>query len=151
MPEEAFSLEINCQLVLMILWVSKHLCVGFYFQEMADVLVMTNEPLLPANVEFIFGNLYLMGASCLDANQTICVNQLCVTEIINLLGGKIYFGSWFQRFQSVVGWLPCFCTCGEAIYHGGKCVADQICSTYGGQEAENGKGQGPNILFKSTP
>jgi hypothetical protein len=46
------------------------------------------------------------------ATITWCVSQffVAVTNIWEkqFQGGRIYFGSWLQRFQSVVGWLHCF-------------------------------------------
>jgi hypothetical protein len=38
-------------------------------------------------------------------------------EIINLKEEKVYFGSQFQRFQSMVAWLYCFGPM-TAVHHG---------------------------------
>jgi hypothetical protein len=40
------------------------------------------------------------------------------SEKINLKEAKIYFGSQFQSFQSMLGWLHYFKACGEGEYHG---------------------------------
>jgi hypothetical protein len=43
----------------------------------------------------------------------------------NQLGGRIYFGSWFQRFQSMVGQLNCFQCQGETEDHGREHMVEQ--------------------------
>jgi hypothetical protein len=65
---------------------------------------------------------------------------------------RFYFGSWYQRFKSMV-------LVGPSAF--GPVVGPYIMAvspwqrklfTYGGQEAERRKGQGPNIPFKGlTP
>jgi hypothetical protein len=35
-----------------------------------------------------------------------------------LKGEKIYFGSWFHRFQYTIAWPGCFGACGEAKHFG---------------------------------
>jgi hypothetical protein len=48
-------------------------------------------------------------------------------------------GSWLQKFQSMVSWLPCFGAQGEEGYHGKKHV-EQNCSLDDSQESETEKG-----------
>jgi hypothetical protein len=45
-------------------------------------------------------------------HYTYYVGQLALLWIINLKAGKFYFGSWFQRFKSMVGW---FCSFGILV------------------------------------
>jgi hypothetical protein len=48
-----------------------------------------------------------------------------ILEINNLKGGKTYFGSLFQRFQPMVGWICCFLACQKTEHHGGACEVEQ--------------------------
>lgn len=38
------------------------------------------------------------------------------TEIV-VEGGKVSFGSWFHRFQSLADWLCCFWACTNAVHY----------------------------------
>jgi hypothetical protein len=51
-------------------------------------------------------------------------------------GGMINFGSWFQRFKSMVTWPHCSRPYGKAEYHGRKYTVEQSCSHHSSQEAE---------------
>jgi hypothetical protein len=57
--------------------------------------------------------------SCCKATIAVIVNKYfmsvlvtchygTIPETINLKGGKVYFGSWFQKFQSMAIWTYCF-------------------------------------------
>jgi hypothetical protein len=56
-------------------------------------------------------------------------------EKINLKEEKAYFGSWLQRFQSVVIWLHCYGLIVKQNIMVGA-VAEQSSSLHGNQEAE---------------
>jgi hypothetical protein len=72
-------------------------------------------------------------------------------EINNLEGEKVYFGSVFQRFQPMVGWLTAFGPMqGMHIMVGA--LGGGSCSPYSCWEAEERrKHWGSNIPFKGMP
>jgi hypothetical protein len=53
-------------------------------------------------------------------------------DMNNLKGEKIYFGSQFQRLQSMVCCLHCFWACGEAEYSWHKHMVRQSCLSHSG-------------------
>jgi hypothetical protein len=58
-----------------------------------------------------------------------------IPKQINLKGGRVYFGLWFQRFQSMITW-PCFLwLSGEAAPPGGGCSRGRR-SSHACQEAK---------------
>jgi hypothetical protein len=62
--------------------------------------------------------------------------------MINLRGGKVYLGSQFQMFHSMVAW-PCnLWTCGEAENASGECVAEEDANFMapGNQRGQEGAG-----------
>jgi hypothetical protein len=69
--------------------------------------------------------------------------------VTKLKGGIIYFGSWFQRCQSMV-LAPLIWACDETDHYGGGGAVKQSCSVHVVQEAERKgeKGQGQDKLFK---
>jgi hypothetical protein len=56
------------------------------------------------------------------------------TKRNNLKGGRIYFGSCFQKFQPMVSWLCCFRPVARQKHHGGGCLS------HGSQEAKREPG-----------
>lgn len=55
----------------------------------------------------------------------------------NLKGGKIYFDSWFQRFQFIVTTLGLCCH----VHHGGMHIGVDCYSLCDGQKGGGGKGE----------
>jgi hypothetical protein len=45
-----------------------------------------------------------------------------MSERNNFKDGKICLGSWFQRFQLMVGYLHCFWAAGKAGNHGRRAL-----------------------------
>jgi hypothetical protein len=67
-----------------------------------------------------------------------------------LKGGKIYFGSHFQRLQSMVSWLNCFYAQGKVETLQRKDMAEERCLPLGSQETKRvtGRGQGQDTQLK---
>jgi hypothetical protein len=71
-----------------------------------------------------------------------------MSEISNLEGGKVYFGSQFWRFQFIVSWFLYFWACSEAEHrsaHGTKLLTSKWL------ESRKRRDQGPDIPFKGMP
>jgi hypothetical protein len=68
-----------------------------------------------------------------------------IPGIVNLWGGKVYFGPEFQRFQSQVGWLHCFWACGKEIMLWYGACGRTSCSHPGGQEVKKKKLRAPQM------
>jgi hypothetical protein len=67
-------------------------------------------------------------SSCGWGSGTVLVSFLSlwkIPEIINFKKGKVYFGSQFQRSQSVVSWPQCLWAYGEEAHHGGEHMVQQ--------------------------
>jgi hypothetical protein len=60
-----------------------------------------------------------------------CVKMPEVNE-----GGKVYFGSWFQRFHSMASWLCCFWVCGKAACQSRVRVVEPISLPHGSLEVK---------------
>jgi hypothetical protein len=71
-------------------------------------------------------------------------------ESINLKAGKVYFGSQFQRLQSVVSWLCCFWANSDAEHHG-RTGGEQSHSPQGRQETEGIRQRGPSKQLPQWP
>jgi hypothetical protein len=56
-----------------------------------------------------------------------------IPERINLKGGKVDFGSWFWRVQSMVGWPCCLWAIGKAAHRGEEHMVEPSCSPHGSQ------------------
>jgi hypothetical protein len=115
---------------------------------------------------FCFYNSYPNGYEGYLIAVLICMSL--ITKYVSLLSlwqnswgkqleeGKIYFGSWFQRYQYMVTWLHYFwgtvrqniIACGEGAWWG---KAAQLMATRKQRVKEMGRGQGQDIPFKGMP
>lgn len=64
-------------------------------------------------------------------------------DINNLLGGRIYSGSWFKSFQFKVSWLHCF----EAENHGEKMLISQPGGSQNAEGERERERKGREISF----